>query len=114
MQTCISTSFPVGAWSVTYPRNDNYNSAVANYAQEFLEAQEYKASSSPIVVKPRISYVSAYDVYAIKKFTKNSTLVIKMNNAEDLLKQDPQIFDGLELEIVDENDDDYFEEEEKY
>ena len=100
MQTYITT----GVWSVTYPRND----AAPNYAQE------YQLSSSPIVVKPRISYVSAYDVYAIKKFTKNSTLVIKMNNAEDLLKQDPQIFDGLELEIIDENDNDYFEEEEKY
>ena len=107
MQTYVSTGLQAGVWSVTYTRNDNYNSAVANYAQEYQ-------ASSPIVVKPRISYVSAYDVYVIKKFTKNSTLVIKMNNAEDLLKQDPQIFDGLELEIIDENDDDYFEEEEKY
>ena len=48
----------------------------------------------------------------MKKHIVGGKLKISEDNAEALLEKDPNVFQGLEVEIIDFNDKDYFDEEE--
>ena len=61
---------------------------------------EYDSKKMPIKVK---------DIEFIRKYVDGGKLKITELNAEYLLEQNPNIFQGLQIEIIDENDDDYFE-----
>lgn len=47
----------------------------------------------------------------MRKYIIGGKLKITEENAEALLEQDPNCFQGIEVEIIDCNDKDYFEEE---
>lgn len=49
----------------------------------------------------------------MKKHIIGGKLNISEDNAEALLEKDPNAFQGLEVEIIDFNDKDYFDEEEE-
>ena len=51
----------------------------------------------------RSSAISWIDVKRFKAYTTGATLRISMKNAERLLDQDPEIFDGLNVEFIDED-----------
>ena len=50
------------------------------------------------------------DVEFMRKYVEGGKLKITETNAEYLLEQNPNIFQGISLELIDEDDDDYFEE----
>lgn len=54
--------------------------------------------------------IKVKDVLFVKKYVKGGVLRIKSENAEILLNKNPNIFQDLEIEIIDTEDDDYFEE----
>ena len=54
--------------------------------------------------------LSLSDIKMIKKHTTGATLHIHKENAELLLSKDPLIFDGIDVEFIDEDDPDYFKE----
>ena len=64
------------------------------------EAPKYDSKKIPVKVK---------DVEFMRKYVEGGKLKITETNAEYLLEQNPNIFQGINLEFVDEDDDDYFE-----
>ena len=64
------------------------------------EAPKYDSKKIPVKVK---------DVEFMRKYVEGGKLKITETNAEYLLEQNPNIFQGINLELVDEDDDDYFE-----
>ena len=53
--------------------------------------------------------VKVKDIEFMRKYVEGGKLKITETNAEYLLEQNPNIFQGINLELVDEDDDDYFE-----
>ena len=64
------------------------------------EAPKYDSKKIPVKVK---------DIEFMRKYVEGGKLKITETNAEYLLEQNPNIFQGINLELVDEDDDDYFE-----
>ena len=65
------------------------------------DAPKYDQKKIPVKVK---------DIEFMRKYVEGGKLKITETNAEYLLEQNPNIFQGINLELVDEDDDDYFEE----
>lgn len=65
------------------------------------EAPKYDTKKCPVKLK---------DVEFMRKYVEGGKLKITETNAEYLLEQNPNIFQGIDLDLIDENDDDYFEE----
>ena len=65
------------------------------------DASKYDQKKIPVKVK---------DIDFMRKYVEGGKLKITETNAEYLLEQNPNIFQGINLELVDEDDDDYFEE----
>ena len=64
------------------------------------DTPKYDSKKIPVKVK---------DVEFMRKYIEGGKLKITETNAEYLLEQNPNIFQGINLELVDEDDDDYFE-----
>ena len=54
--------------------------------------------------------IKVKDIEFMRKYVEGGKLKITETNAEYLLEQNPNIFQGISLELIDEDDDDYFEE----
>lgn len=65
------------------------------------DAPKYDIKKYPVKLK---------DVEFMRKYVEGGKLKITETNAEYLLEQNPNIFQGIDLDLIDENDDDYFEE----
>lgn len=65
------------------------------------DAPKYDSKKIPVKVK---------DIEFMRKYIEGGKLKITETNAEYLLEQNPNTFQGINLELVDEDDDDYFEE----
>ena len=65
------------------------------------EAPKYDTKKCPVKIK---------DVEFMRKYVEGGKLKITETNAEYLLEQNPNIFQGIDLDLIDEDDDDYFEE----
>lgn len=65
------------------------------------EAPKYDSKKIPVKIK---------DVEFMRKYVEGGKLKITETNAEYLLEQNPNIFQGIDLDFIDEDDDDYFEE----
>lgn len=65
------------------------------------EAPKYDSKKCPVKLK---------DVEFMRKYVEGGKLKITETNAEYLLEQNPNIFQGIDLDLIDEDDDDYFEE----
>ena len=65
------------------------------------EAPKYDTKKCPVKLK---------DVEFMRKYVEGGKLKITETNAEYLLEQNPNIFQGIDLDLIDEDDDDYFEE----
>lgn len=65
------------------------------------EAPKYDSKKIPVKLK---------DVEFMRKYVEGGKLKITETNAEYLLEQNPNIFQGIDLDLIDEDDDDYFEE----
>lgn len=65
------------------------------------EAPKYDSKKIPVKVK---------DIEFMRKYVEGGKLKITETNAEYLLEQNPNIFQGINLELIDEDGDDYFEE----
>lgn len=65
------------------------------------EAPKYDSKKIPVKVK---------DVEFMRKYIEGGKLKITETNAEYLLEQNPNIFQDISLELIDEDGDDYFEE----
>lgn len=65
------------------------------------EAPKYDSKKIPVKIK---------DVEFMRKYVEGGKLKITETNAEYLLEQNPNIFQGIDLDLIDEDDDDYFEE----
>ena len=65
------------------------------------EAHKYDSKKCPVKLK---------DVEFMRKYVEGGKLKITETNAEYLLEQNPNIFQGIDLDLIDEDDDDYFEE----
>ena len=70
-------------------------------------AMEVAKALNPIMTD---LYDSVKDIEFMRKYVEGGKLKITETNAEYLLEQNPNIFQGINLELVDEDDDDYFEE----
>ena len=68
---------------------------------ENANTPKYDSKKIPVKVK---------DVEFMRKYVEGGKLKITETNAEYLLEQNPNIFQGISLELIDEDDDDYFEE----
>lgn len=68
---------------------------------ENVNIPKYDSKKIPVKVK---------DVEFMRKYVEGGKLKITETNAEYLLEQNPNIFQGISLELIDEDDDDYFEE----
>lgn len=64
------------------------------------DTPKYDSKKIPVKVK---------DVEFMRKYVEGGKLKITETNAEYLLEQNPNIFQGINLEFIDEDDDDYFE-----
>ena len=64
------------------------------------DAPKYDSKKIPVKVK---------DIEFMRKYVEGGKLKITETNAEYLLEQNPNIFQGISLEFIDEEDDDYFE-----
>lgn len=64
------------------------------------EAPKYDSKKIPVKIK---------DVEFMRKYVKGGKLKITEENAEALLEQDPNCFQGITVEFVDYNDKDYFD-----
>lgn len=67
---------------------------------ENANTPKYDSKKIPVKVK---------DVEFMRKYVEGGKLKITETNAEYLLEQNPNIFQGINLEFIDEDDDDYFE-----
>ena len=67
---------------------------------ENANTPKYDSKKIPVKVK---------DVEFMRKYVEGGKLKITETNAEYLLEQNPNIFQGIKLELIDEDDDDYFE-----
>ena len=67
---------------------------------ENADTPKYDSKKIPVKVK---------DIEFMRKYVEGGKLKITETNAEYLLEQNPNIFQGINLEFVDEDDDDYFE-----
>lgn len=65
------------------------------------DAPKYDTKKCPVKLK---------DVEFMRKYVEGGKLKITETNAEYLLEQNPNVFQGIDLDLIDENDDDYFEE----
>ena len=65
------------------------------------DASKYDTKKCPVKLK---------DVKFMRKYVEGGKLKITETNAEYLLEQNPNIFQGIDLDLIDEDDDDYFEE----
>lgn len=65
------------------------------------EAPKYDSKKIPVKIK---------DIEFMRKYVEGGKLKITETNAEYLLEQNPNIFQGIDLDLIDEDDDDYFEE----
>ena len=65
------------------------------------DASKYDTKKYPVKLK---------DVKFMRKYVEGGKLKITETNAEYLLEQNPNIFQGIDLDLIDEDDDDYFEE----
>lgn len=65
------------------------------------DAPKYDTKKCPVKIK---------DVEFMRKYVEGGKLKITETNAEYLLEQNPNIFQGIDLDLIDEDDDDYFEE----
>ena len=65
------------------------------------DAPKYDSKKIPVKLK---------DVKFMRKYVEGGKLKITETNAEYLLEQNPNIFQGIDLDLIDEDDDDYFEE----
>lgn len=79
----------------------NISSIMSSSESNEDEAPKYDSKKIPVKVK---------DVEFMRKYVEGGKLKITETNAEYLLEQNPNIFQGINLELVDEDDDDYFEE----
>lgn len=68
---------------------------------ENIDAPKYDSKKIPVKVK---------DVEFMRKYVEGGKLKITETNAEYLLEQNPNIFQGISLELINEDGDDYFEE----
>ena len=65
------------------------------------DTPKYDSKKIPVKVK---------DIEFMRKYVEGGKLKITETNAEYLLEQNPNIFQGISLELIDEDGDDYFEE----
>ena len=65
------------------------------------DSPKYDTKKCPVKLK---------DVEFMRKYVEGGKLKITETNAEYLLEQNPNIFQGIDLDLIDEDDDDYFEE----
>lgn len=65
------------------------------------DTPKYDSKKCPVKIK---------DVEFMRKYVEGGKLKITETNAEYLLEQNPNIFQGIDLDLIDEDDDDYFEE----
>ena len=65
------------------------------------DTPKYDSKKIPVKVK---------DIEFMRKYVEGGKLKITETNAEYLLEQNPNIFQGINIELIDEDDDDYFEE----
>lgn len=68
---------------------------------ENIDTPKYDSKKIPVKVK---------DIDFMRKYVEGGKLKITETNAEYLLEQNPNIFQGISLELIDEDGDDYFEE----
>ena len=68
---------------------------------ENADTPKYDSKKIPVKVK---------DIEFMRKYVEGGKLKITETNAEYLLEQNPNIFQGIDLDLIDEDDDDYFEE----
>lgn len=78
----------------------NISSIMSSSESNEDEAPKYDSKKIPVKVK---------DVEFMRKYVEGGKLKITETNAEYLLEQNPNIFQGISLEFIDEEDDDYFE-----
>ena len=78
----------------------NISSIMSSSESNEDEAPKYDSKKIPVKVK---------DIEFMRKYVEGGKLKITETNAEYLLEQNPNIFQGINLELVDEDDDDYFE-----
>lgn len=77
------------------------SSIMSSYESNEDEAPKYDSKKIPVKIK---------DVEFMRKYVEGGKLKITETNAEYLLEQNPNIFQGIDLDLIDEDDDDYFEE----
>ena len=71
------------------------------YDTSKYDTSKYDTKKYPVKLK---------DVKIMRKYVEGGKLKITETNAEYLLEQNPNIFQGIDLDLIDEDDDDYFEE----
>lgn len=79
----------------------NLSNIMGDLSESKDDAPKYDSKKIPVKVK---------DVEFMRKYIEGGKLKITETNAECLLEQNPNIFQGINIELVDEDDDDYFEE----
>lgn len=80
-----------------------------NLSDVMTEMSENKEDDTPKYDTKRCP-VKVKDVEFMRKYVEGGKLKITETNAECLLEQNPNIFQGIDLDLIDEDDDDYFEE----
>lgn len=79
----------------------NLSDILTDFEDREDDAPKYDTKKCPVKLK---------DVEFMHKYVEGGKLKITETNAEYLLEQNPNIFQGIDLDLIDENDDDYFEE----
>lgn len=83
--------------------------AGANISNIMGDLSESKDDDTPKYDSKKIP-VKVKDIEFMRKYVEGGKLKITETNAEYLLEQNPNIFQGISLELIDEDGDDYFEE----
>ena len=89
-------SMPALNLSDNLTENENNKYDTSKY-----DTSKYDTKKYPVKLK---------DVKFMRKYVEGGKLKITETNAEYLLEQNPNIFQGIDLDLIDEDDDDYFEE----
>ncbi len=87
-----------------------YGSAANSVLNVQKAVENADETISSLTEKEKNCEIKEKDVIFMKKHIIGGKLKIHPENAEVLLNKNPSIFEGIELEIIDVNDDNYFEE----
>lgn len=96
-------------WKVVESLRALTGAAGVNLSNTMGDLSDSKDDDTPKYDSKKIP-VKVKDIKFMRKYVEGGKLKITETNAEYLLEQNPNIFQGINLELVDEDDDDYFEE----